>query len=174
MDKPTDAIPFLTQALDLDPQDASAPLYLGYAYYALNEYAECVTYFGKVVELDPYNQLALNNLGYAYYLNGQLAEAEKIFIQGGDAGSERSYYNLGMVRLLQGNEAKAWEAYEEATELDPRGSQISDHLQDLEKAKELHPEQAAILSQAAEKLEAHLTEYPDETGYDDEADDGSN
>ena len=177
MDKPTDAIPFLQQATELDPQDPSAPLYLGYAYYGLRQYEQCVAAFEKAVELDPYNHLALNNLGFSQFLTNRLAAAEQTFVRAGDQGSDRANYNLGMVRLLQDKPEAAWEAYDEAAELDPNGAQIEDHLEDLQKAYQQYPDHATLLDGAVEKLQARLAdeEYADngeyEDDYDDEADD---
>ena len=177
MDRPTDAIPFLQQATELDPQDPGAPLYLGYAYYGLEQYEQCVAAFEQAVELEPYNHLALNNLGFSQFLTDRLAAAEQTFVRAGDQGSDRAYYNLGMVRLLQDKPDAAWEAYTEAAELDPNGAQIEDHLGDLQKAYQQYPDHAVLLDQAVEKLQARLAdeEYADngeyEDDYDDEADD---
>ncbi len=177
MDKPLDAIPFLQQATELDPQDPGAPLYLGYAYYGLEQYEQCVAAFEQAVVLDPYNHLSLNNLGFSQFLTRRLAAAEQTFVRAGDQGSDRANYNLGMVRLLQDKPDAAWEAYDEAAELDPNGAQIEDHLADLQKAYQQYPDHAVLLDRAVEKLQARLAdedyadngEYADD--YDDEADD---
>ncbi len=152
MDKPDEAITFLEKAAEIDPQDAGSYLYLGYCYYAKEEYARCVEYFGMVIELEPAHTLAYNNLGYAYYLTGDMEASAKTFIKAGDVGSERAYYNLGMVRLVQGKQKEGWQAYEDAFELDPRGTQIEEHLEDLEAAKERHPEALALLEEAEKRL----------------------
>jgi tetratricopeptide (TPR) repeat protein len=160
IDKPDEAITFLEKASELDPNDAGSYLYLGYCYYTKEEYARCVEYFAQVVELEPNHTLAYNNLGFAYYLTGDMDASAKTFIKAGDVGSERAYYNLGMVRLVQGKEKEGWQAYEDAFELDPRGTQIEEHLDDLQAAKERHPEVLALL----EESERRLLERADDLG----------
>jgi superkiller protein 3 len=152
MDKPDEAITFLEKASEIDPNDAGSYLYLGYCYYGKEDYARCVDYFGKVVELEPNHTLAYNNLGFAYYLTGDMEASAKTFVKAGDVGSERAYYNLGMVRLVQGKEKEAWQAYEDAFELDPRGTQIEEHLEDLQAAKERYPEAQVLLVESEKRL----------------------
>lgn len=179
LDRPEDAISFLAKAIELQPQDPSGYLYLGYAHYALREYEACVADFGRAAALEPQNNLSANNYGFAQFLTKRLDEAAQTFVRAGDAGSERAYYNLGMIYLLKDQEKKAWDAYQEGFDLDPYGSQIEDHLRDLSHAYELYPEKSALLDQAVEKLQLRLAElqgdYDEDEAdpdYDDEADDG--
>ncbi len=162
MDNPDQAITFLERARDLDPADAGSYLYLGYAYYAKEEFDKCVENFSVVAELEPMHHLAWNNLGFAQYLNRDFDGAIKSFNRAGDIGSERAYYNLGMVRLVQGKEKEGWQAYEDAEELDRNGNQIEEHLTDLNAALELHPEAAPLLNTAI----ARLLERAEELGLD--------
>lgn len=152
MDKPSEAEIYLKKAGEIEPENASAFLYLGYAYFYQEKYDECTQAFEKCVEIDPQNHIASNNLGYAYYLNGELEKAVTTFTKSGDAGSDRAYYNLGMVNLLLGKEKAATEAYQEAFDLDPRLRQIEDHISDLEKASEKYPERAELLQKQIETL----------------------
>ncbi len=168
MDKPEQAETFLHKAIDLDPEDAPSHLYLGYAHYAQQNFEQCIEDFRQATELDPGNIVAFNNLGYAEYLTGRLDEAEKTFIRAGDVGSNRAYYNLGMVRLLKGDEPKSLEAYNDAAELDPYGSQIDDHLADLEQAKQRFPERTELLDRAIERFQ--LMEDADDEDIEDEDD----
>ena len=156
MDKPQEAEVFLRKAIELDPNDPSGYLYLGYAHYAQEQYNLCVDDFKRSVELDQQNPLAANNLGYAYYLTNQLDEAAATFTQAGDWGSDRAYYNLGMIRLLQGQDKEATQAYQDAADLDPHGKQIEDHLDDLTVAAEKHPDCAAALTAQANQLRQKL------------------
>lgn len=168
MDQPERAETFLEKAIELDPEDASGYLYLGYTHYAQQDFEKCVVDFRHTVEVDPDSHLAWNNLGYAQYLCGRLDEAEKTFIKAGDVGNNRAYYNLGMVRLIQDKPEKAWEAYQDAADLDPHGSQIEDHLEDLEKAKERYPDRAALLDEAIQRLNERLGTDDDEDYEEDE------
>jgi|GEM_PF-2052355 len=152
MDKPDDAIPFLEKARELDPYDAGSYLFLGYAYYAKQDYVICVDYFGKVVELEPTHHLAWNNKGYCQYLSGDLEGAAVTFSRSGDVGSDRSYYNLGMVQLLLGKEKEGWQAYEDAADLDPYGLQIAEHLGDLKAAIDHYPKATSLVAAAQRKL----------------------
>jgi tetratricopeptide (TPR) repeat protein len=156
MDKPEEAELYLQKTTQIDPEVSSGFLYLGYVHYAQEQFDKCVQDFGRAVELEPDNHMACNNLGFAQYLTGDLEGAEQSFTQAGDYGSDRAYYNLGMVRLLQGKEKEAWTAYQEGFDLDPRMQQIEDHLQDLEKATGKYPERAELLQTAMQRLVAHL------------------
>ncbi len=156
MDKPQEAETFLIKATELNPADPNGYLYLGYAYYAQEQYTKCVENFAKTVELDPQNHLAANNLGYAHYLNGDLEAASDSFTLAGDWGSDRAYYNLGMVRLLQDKPKESALAYQDAADLDPSGKQIEDHLDDLVTALEKHPGQATALNRQIVQLQERL------------------
>ena len=57
-----------------------------------------------------------------------------------------------MIRLLQGREKEAWDAYQEAFDLDPRQKQLEDHIGDLEKTLEKHPDRADLLNEALRRL----------------------
>ncbi|MDB5080840.1 MAG: hypothetical protein JWP00_2764 [Chloroflexi bacterium] len=166
MDKPQEAETFLRKAVILDPEDPSGFLYLGYAHYAQEQFEECVKDFAKAVELDKSNPLALNNLGFVQYLTGQLDDAAATFTLAGDFGSDRAYYNLGLVRLLQGRESEGWSAYLEAFDLDPNGRQIEDHLVDVQKALLAHPDKAPVLDDAITRLYSRYGDAGE--GYDDD------
>ncbi|HEX2912350.1 MAG TPA: tetratricopeptide repeat protein [Chloroflexia bacterium] len=167
MDRPEDGQLYLQRAMEIDPNDPSAPMYLGYAYYAQNNLEKALEAFQQSVNLEPDNHIARNNLGYAQYLVGDLDNAVESFTVAGDYGSDRAYYNLGMVRLLQGNEKAAWEAYQEANDLDPYGRQIEDHLKDLTAAQEKYPDKATLLQEAYDRLAARFEEEEEED-YEDE------
>jgi tetratricopeptide (TPR) repeat protein len=166
MDKPQEAETFLQKAISLDPEDASSYLYLGYAHYAQERFEDCVEDFKKAVALDKSNALALNNLGFVQYLTGRLDEAADTFTLAGDFGSDRAYYNLGLVRLLQGRESEGWSAYLEAFDLDPHGRQIEDHLTDVQKALAAHPDKALLLDDAITRLYSRYGDAGE--GYDED------
>ncbi len=153
MDKPAEAEVFLQKAIDLEPDDYSGHLYMGYAHYAQQEYEKCAEDFQRSADLAPDNHLVLNNLGYAQFLLGRLEQAAQAFTTAGDYGSDRAYYNLGMVCLLQGREKEGWAAYQEAVDLDPRRQQVEDHFSDLDKALADYPEKAGLLEEARRRLQ---------------------
>ncbi len=162
MDKPQDAQLYLQKAVEIDPEDPSGHLYLGYAYYAQQDLAKASEAFQQAVALEPDNLIARNNLGFMQYLSGDLEAAAQAFTTAGDYGSDRAFYNLGMVRLLQGHAKNGWNAYQEAFDLDPRMQQIEDHLQDLDTAIEKYPDRADLLKEAVSRLEARLNGDDDE------------
>lgn len=168
MDKPEEAESFLKKGIELEPDDAASYLYLGYAHYAQERYEDCIADFGKAVELDKGNALALNNLGFVQYLTGRLEDAAATFTTAGDFGSDRAYYNLGLVRLIQGKEEEGWSAYLEAFDLDPHGRQIEDHLVDVQKALLKYPDKALLLDDAITRLYSRYGDAGDD--FDDEAD----
>ena len=168
MDKPAEAEPFLQKATELDPEDAAAFLYLGYSHYGQERYEAAIDDFKKAGALDKGNPLALNNLGFVQYLTGKLDEAADTFTLAGDYGSDRAYYNLGLVRLIQGRESEGWSAYLEAFDLDPNGRQIEDHLKDVQNAMVKYPDKAPLLDDAVTRLYSRYGDAGDD--YDDAED----
>ncbi len=168
MDKPAEAEPFLQKATELDPEDTAAFLYLGYSHYGQEQYEKAIDDFKKAVALDKGNPLALNNLGFVQYLTGQLDDAAATFTLAGDFGSDRAYYNLGLVRLIQGKESEGWSAYLEAFDLDPNGRQIEDHLKDVQNAIVKYPDKAPLLDDAVTRLYSRYGDAGDD--YEDDED----
>jgi tetratricopeptide (TPR) repeat protein len=152
LDKPDQAEIYLKKATEIEPETASAYLYLGYAYFYQEKYPECISALEKCTELDPSSHISMNNLGFAYYLNNELDKAAQTFARAGDLGSERAYYNLGMVMLLLDDEETAAQAYDEALALDPDARQVQDHINDLAKAIAAFPDRAEALQAQIEEL----------------------
>jgi Flp pilus assembly protein TadD len=68
--RPQDAVPYLTQAVDMSPEDAHAHEYLGRAYEHLNRLPEAQTELQKAVEANPSDGALHYILGHIYQREG--------------------------------------------------------------------------------------------------------
>jgi tetratricopeptide (TPR) repeat protein len=62
-----ESVPALQAAMQLNPQDARAPYYLGNFWYAHRQYENAILAWERAAELDPAFPTAWRNLGLAYY-----------------------------------------------------------------------------------------------------------
>ena len=90
----SDAIPLINKVIELDPENPSAWLNLGSAYFSLNQFDQALKYYQKALEIDKRFALAQSNIGLVY-LN--------------------KYYASKDSDLLE----KAMESFEEAIRLSP-------------------------------------------------------
>lgn len=74
--RPGDAVPYLTTAEKLNPQDAQAPLALGRAYHALFDAARSEEWYQRAADVAPRNGDAWYGLGIAYFDLAQSASAK--------------------------------------------------------------------------------------------------
>ncbi len=76
-DRPADAVPFLTQALQLDKGSAEGRLFLGMALADLGRYAEAVKPLRSALEKLPEHPEAWENLAKALAATGRPSEADE-------------------------------------------------------------------------------------------------
>lgn len=96
------------------------------------------------VGLEPNNDIFWTNLGWSYYLLGLLDKSETASLHATELGGqpEVAWFNLGLVRTVEGRLAEAMTAYDQALALDPA---VNDEaIVDLENALELYPNEAAV------------------------------
>ncbi len=75
------AIADYTQAIRLDPTDASAYYGRGLAYFFTGDYDSAIADYTEAIRLDPKNAMAYYDRGLAYRLKGQRAAAERDYAQ---------------------------------------------------------------------------------------------
>ena len=115
------AIAEYSQAIQLEPDYASAYNNRGVAYSYLNEYKKAITDFQKVMELNPDDAFAFNNRGLVYQ---DLKEYEKAIVNYKKAIELQpdyadAYYNRGNTYHDLKEYEKAIADYTKATELNP-------------------------------------------------------
>lgn len=76
-DRPADAVPFLTQALQLDKNSAETRLFLGMALADLGRYAEAVKPLRSALEKLPDHPAAWENLAKSLAATGRSSEADE-------------------------------------------------------------------------------------------------
>ncbi len=91
----------LQAAIDLHPQDAHAPYYLGNFWYAHRRHSEAIAAWERAAELDPSFPTAWRNLGLGYY--NQLHDAQRALqaYQRAfelDPGDARVFFELDQLR----------------------------------------------------------------------------
>lgn len=70
-----ECVPVLQHAIDLNPDDARAPYYLGNFWYAHRRYTEAIACWERAAALDPAFPTVQRNLGLAYF--NKLGDAER-------------------------------------------------------------------------------------------------
>jgi tetratricopeptide (TPR) repeat protein len=108
LDDYPDAIKWLQNAVERDPQNKDAWYYLGRDLYTKSQRVEARQAFLTVLNLDPHDSRAENNLGLIYETDGQPAAAMEAYrkaIAWQDEShhpNEQPYVNLGNVLMEQG------------------------------------------------------------------------
>ena len=111
------AIACYARAIALDPGIASFYNNLGVSYMAEGVYEKAAACFENGLALDPDSIRTLNNLGLAYGMLGKDQEAFELFKRMG--GEAVAWNNLGYVRQMRGERARAAEMYRRALTADP-------------------------------------------------------
>jgi Tfp pilus assembly protein PilF len=163
------AIKWLENAVELDPQNKDSWYYLGRAYYSRSLLPQARKAYLTVLDLDPRDARAENNIGLILESEAKPNEAlvayrKAIEWQAGSTHqSEQPYLNLGNLLLELDQVSEAVAPLEKAVELGAsnasshlklgtaylRTSRLPDAHRELEKAERLEPENAAIHYQLA-------------------------
>jgi len=145
-DKPSEAIPVLTDALKRAPDNADILNNLGISKFMSGDYAGAVEAFTTALKVKEVSRTR-NNLGLALCGLGRYDDAFAAFTA---AGSEASALNnLGACYERAGNKDKAREYYEKAVEANPRFYiKASENLTRLNSGQppSLHPDSGAPAS----------------------------
>jgi Flp pilus assembly protein TadD len=97
----TDAVPSLTRASELAPQDAPVWHYLGEALASEGRTAEADAAFRKAVELDPEDRVALSHLGHTSLVAGRDEEGVSYLARAADSTSGASTAAISLVEMYR-------------------------------------------------------------------------
>lgn len=118
--KYTEALSDFLEAVKLDPKNPEIHNNLGMSYYFKGELNLATQHLRKAIELDPKNMDPVNNLANIHYAQGNYAEAkngyENILKDLTYQNQFRTYYNLGLIELVQKNKTKARELFNKSLE----------------------------------------------------------
>ncbi len=115
------AVDLLKRAVEIEPANKTAWMYLGSAYKSLRRTDEAIAAYKKQIDVDPYRQYAYTNLGIAYALKGSDADAEAAFLKQLEINplDRFAYSNLGDLFFRTKRFDKAAEAFERAASVAP-------------------------------------------------------
>ncbi|HEX4795704.1 MAG TPA: tetratricopeptide repeat-containing glycosyltransferase family protein [Humisphaera sp.] len=123
--KSDEAIEIYQRALTLRPDHAGTLSNLGGVYRELGRNEEAIPLLQRAVALDPDLAIAHNNLALAYRDTRNIQSAQGEFVRALTLQPQDRYarWNLGMLRLLQGDYSAAWPDYEARLGLNGTGLQ---------------------------------------------------
>lgn len=117
------ALEALSQAVQTNPDYERGWFNIGVLQTRMGNDASAEEAYLQAVEINPFYFEALYNLGLLYYKQGRLVESERAFL--GISRNTRSsrynrvYYQLGLIKADNGDDASAIQYYDESILLDP-------------------------------------------------------
>jgi len=155
--RPTEAIPYLKQAIGLNPTIEDAHFKLGVAFEILGEIKKAESSYAQVLKLNSFNEKAHNNIGLIKMNHGQVDDAITHFKRALaiDPYFENSYNNMGVACYKNGQAERALSYFRKALALNPDYSNASDNLDRATRAMKQYGQTIALLRQDCEK-------YPDD------------
>ncbi len=114
---------FYQKALQINPNDISANLNLGYSFYMSKDYDKALSYTGLVVRKQPDNKKAVNNLALIYIRKGQVNRALNIFMK--QMPDYEALNNVGYFLLIEGRPDQAVPYFNQAIEKKPSYYQLA-------------------------------------------------
>lgn len=153
-----DAEAMVRQAIDLEPDSASAHANLGAIYITRERYEAAIPTFETALSLKPEMTDARFNLGLTYKLMGRFSEAETAFhgVIERSPGHVGAYVGLGLVLNEQGKHAASESAYRRALEISPDHPEALVGLGIVLKDQRRMDESLAAYQRAAEKWPNHV------------------
>jgi protein O-GlcNAc transferase len=125
--RPGEAVPLLSGALELAPDNADAALNLGSAYILQGKHAQAVPVLEQAAQLDPHNSMVWANLAAAHL--GKLPFAERAQQDQAITAFEHAlalnpaaphvHYNLGLIYLERNDLINAASHFQAALDTDP-------------------------------------------------------
>ena len=124
------AVQAYLQALEINPNDASAYKNLGDLLVEQGNLEEAIQTYRQALELDPNDASAYNNLGGALVGQGDLEESIRVYRQALelDPNDADIYYNFGRALIGQGNLEEAVQVYYQALEINPNDADVYYYL----------------------------------------------
>ncbi len=114
-------LPFLTRAVQREPDLVEAKLEWGMAYQVQQEHEEAERLYREVLQQRPGYPRAHVYLGSNYFMQGRYAESKEQYelALDQDPGLALAHVNIGGVYYLDGNKAAAEASFKKAVELEP-------------------------------------------------------
>ena len=119
------AVEILQKAIELAPNESELYAYLGEAFYLNGQYQEANAAFAHRDELvlanDPLTPYIEGYRGCIYFRQGDITRASDLLEKAisNRVKDPEIYYNLGIVRMLEGKPAEAARSLKEISPLDP-------------------------------------------------------
>ncbi len=125
-----EAISALSEAIDLDPNNAGYFSSLGASLSKLQRYEEAIFPYKEATRLDSENAEYCNNLGYIYFKLQRYEEAIVPYKEATRLDSKNAEYwgDLGYAHFKLGQYSEAIVPYEEATKLDSKNAEYLANL----------------------------------------------
>lgn len=129
------AVPAFREAIRLKPDYPQALNYLGYSYADRSmNLEEAERLIAQAVKLDPDNGSYRDSLGWIYFKRGRFDEAARELAKAVQLFPDAIIWeHLGDVRLKQGDNGAAWDAYRSAADLAPENNSVRKKLKGMEK-----------------------------------------
>jgi serine/threonine protein kinase len=133
---PSEAVPLLGQAIDVDQKCAAAYHELGRVYTKLKDYPKAIEAYTKAADLDPKFPDTFFNLGYVYTVTKEYPKAEEMYVRA--MNLEPSYlddalFNLAFVQLRRGKKQDAIRNLKRALQINPNNETARKQLCLLDK-----------------------------------------
>jgi tetratricopeptide (TPR) repeat protein len=130
-----------TQAIESNPNDATAYLERGTAHFKASEFDSAIANFTKAIELKPNHASAYTNRGSAHYEKAEFDRAIADFTKAIELNPKLAlaYSNLGWTYEAIGDEREAIAHYRKALEFQPSLEAARDNLKLLGATPERQP-----------------------------------
>jgi predicted Zn-dependent protease len=143
--RPGEAAEILSEAWELDPQNAAAAINLGGAYILQGKYERAIPALEAATRLEPDNPMAWVNLAAAYL--GKLPFATQERQDRAIAAFERAaaldprtphvHYNLGLIFLERDDPGRAADCFRDALDTDPTDRDAQHWLDQIGRSAEI-------------------------------------
>ena len=130
---PKKALPFLQQAIMIDPEKAFYYNDLGMIFHDMQEYAKAVKFYKRALSRDPNYALSYSNMGVAYKKLEQPKEAIEAYKKALeiDQNLAAAHNNLGNLLRFTGDTEGAKEHLEQALQINPNYEDARKNLEEL-------------------------------------------
>ena len=139
-------------AIELNPNNASAYVDLGWFYRNQGKLTEAEQLFKKAIELNPKDDPVYKELGRLYKVQEKLTESEQVFKRAIEFNpkNDSAYVELGWLYRGQGKLTESEQAFKKAVELNPKNTSAYVELSRLYENRGKFTESEQLLKKAIE------------------------